>query len=49
MNLTKIINLVSTGLFTLLILFSAGMYFFSHEDVVIAFENLGFPTILFIH
>lgn len=34
----------STGLLTLLLCFSAGMYLFSHEMAAEAFVNLGFPT-----
>lgn len=40
----KIIYLVSTGLFTALMLFSAGMYLFANEVAVDAFTKLGFPT-----
>lgn len=35
---------ISTGLLTLLILFSAQMYFFNYEGVSQAFGSLGFPT-----
>lgn len=40
----KITNYISTGLFTLLMLFSAGMYIFNNADIVTEFEKLGFPT-----
>ncbi len=42
----KIIYWISTGLLTLLMLFSAGNYFFNHEAIVNAFEALGYPTYL---
>lgn len=42
----KTINLISTGLLTLLMLFSAGMYFFQNEQIVGAFTKLGYPTYL---
>ena len=44
MKRNKIIHYVSTGLLSLLLLFSAGMYIFNHEDVVIMFKNFGYPT-----
>lgn len=40
----KIIYLVSTGLLTVLMLMSAGMYFFNNEMVTETFTKLGFPT-----
>ncbi len=40
----KIIYWISTGLLSLLMLFSAGNYFFNHEAIVGAFEALGYPT-----
>ncbi len=43
MKKIKIINLVSTGLFTALMLMSAGMYIFNHEEMVTVFLGLGFP------
>lgn len=46
MKTIKIVNLISTGLLSLLMLFSAGMYVFSHGDVEMAFGNLGFPTFI---
>ena len=39
-----LINKISTGLLTALMLMSAGMYFFSNEMVRETFSNLGFPT-----
>ncbi len=42
----KILYYVSTGLLTLLMLFSAGMYFFNNPSVVQAFTALGYPTYL---
>ena len=44
MKRDKIIYYVATGLLTLLILFSASMYFFKHEDIIGAFTHLGYPT-----
>ncbi len=43
-NKNKITYLVSTGLLTALMLFSAGMYFFNYEMVSQTFTKLGFPT-----
>ncbi len=43
-NKNKIIYLVSTGLLSLLMLMSAGMYFFNYEMVSQTFTKLGFPT-----
>lgn len=44
MKTTKIIYYVSTALLTLLMLFSAGMYFFNHTEVAGMFTNFGYPT-----
>lgn len=44
MKATKITYYISTGLLTLLMLFSAGMYFFNHEEVATMFANFGYPT-----
>jgi len=44
MKTIKIIYYVSTGLLTLLMLYSAGMYFFMHEAVATMFANFGYPT-----
>ncbi|ARV13776.1 DoxX family protein [Polaribacter sp. SA4-12] len=44
MKTTKIIYYVSTALLTLLMLFSAGMYFFNHAEVAGMFTNFGYPT-----
>jgi len=44
MKARKIIYWIATGLLTLLVLFSATMYFFKHEEVVEAFNKLGHPT-----
>ena len=43
MKTTKIIYYISTGLLTLLMLFSAGMYFFNHTEVAGMFTNFGYP------
>jgi hypothetical protein len=44
MKTQKIIYWIVTALLSLLVLFSAGMYFFNHAEIVNAFTNLGFPT-----
>lgn len=44
MKTNKIIYYISTALLTLLMLFSAGMYFFNHEEVAGMFTNFGYPT-----
>ncbi|CAM1367342.1 conserved membrane protein of unknown function [Tenacibaculum soleae] len=44
MKKNKIIYYAATGLLTLLMLFSAGMYFFNHEAVAGMFTNFGYPT-----
>jgi hypothetical protein len=43
-NKNLIIYYVATGLLTLLMLFSAGMYFLNYEMVSATFTKLGFPT-----
>lgn len=44
MKVKKIIYWGSTGLVSMLLLFSAGMYVLSHEEVAGSFTALGFPT-----
>jgi hypothetical protein len=44
MKTKKIIYLVVTVLFTALMLFSSGMYFFNNAAVVTSFESFGYPT-----
>lgn len=44
MKRNKIIYYVATGLLTVLLLFSAGMYFFNHEEVAGMFTAFGYPT-----
>jgi hypothetical protein len=44
MKTAKIVFWVSTGLLSVMMLMSAGMYIFKHADIVQAFETLGFPT-----
>lgn len=44
MKTTKILYWTATGLLSLMILGSAIMYFVKNADVVLVFENLGFPT-----
>ena len=44
MKRDKIIYSVSTGLLTLLMLFSAGMYIFNNEAVQGMFTSFGYPT-----
>ena len=42
----KIIFWVATGLLSLMLLMSAGMYFFKTADISQAFQTLGYPTYL---
>ncbi len=44
MKRNQIIYYVSTGLLSLLMLFSASMYIFQHEVAAEAFTGFGFPT-----
>jgi len=44
MKTIKIIYYVATGLLSLLLLFSAGMYFINHEEVAGLFTSFGYPT-----
>lgn len=44
MKRDKIIYWIATGLLCLMMLFSAGMYFFNHEEVVQVFATLGYPA-----
>jgi len=44
MERDKIIYYVSTGLLTLLMLFSAGMYIFNNMEIQKMFVNFGYPT-----
>lgn len=44
MKTQKIAYWIATGLLSLLLLGSATMYFDKNVDVVLVFENLGFPT-----
>ena len=44
MKAVKIIHYTVTGLLTLLMFFSAGMYFFNHEEVATLFTSFGYPT-----
>ncbi|NQY29238.1 MAG: DoxX family protein [Flavobacteriaceae bacterium] len=44
MKKDKIVYYGSTGLLTLLMLFSAGMYVFNHEVVKVMFTSFGYPT-----
>ncbi len=46
MNKNKIIFYVSTGLLTLLMLFSISMYVFNNPEIVKAFQGMGYPTYL---
>jgi len=43
MKTQKVIYWIATILLSLLVLFSAGMYFFNHGEIVKAFTALGFP------
>ncbi|MEM6717805.1 MAG: DoxX family protein [Bacteroidota bacterium] len=44
MKTQKIMYYITTGLFTALMLFSAGMYFFNYEEVATEFGKFGYPT-----
>ncbi len=44
MKTTKIVYFAATGLLSALMLFSAGMYFFNHAEVVKIFGELGYPS-----
>ncbi len=44
MKSQKIIYWAITGLFTVMMMMSAGMYIFNHGEISIAFEKLGYPT-----
>jgi len=44
MTRDKIIYYIATGLLTLLMLYSAGMYFFNHAEVAGMFKSFGYPT-----
>ena len=44
MKSNKIIFYISTGLLSALMLYSASMYFFQHEDVAALFTSFGYPT-----
>ncbi|WP_417237570.1 DoxX family protein [Bizionia sp.] len=46
MKKDKIIYYVATGLLSILLLYSAGMYFFRYDDVATMFTNFGYPTYL---
>ena len=46
MNKSKIVYYASTGLLSVFMLMSAGMYFFKHADIVEAFTALGYPVYL---
>jgi hypothetical protein len=43
MKKVKIAYWISTGLLTVLMLFSAGMYLFNYEEVKVVFTHLGYP------
>ena len=44
MKRDKIIYYITTGLLTIMMLMSAGMYFFNHEAVAKMFTGFGYPT-----
>ncbi len=46
MKAKKISYYVSTGLLSLMMLLSVGMYFFNHEEIATVFESLNYPTYL---
>ncbi len=44
MNKNRIIYFAATGLLSLMMLFSAGMYIFNYAEVSALFNNLGYPS-----
>ena len=44
MKTNNIIYYIATGLLSVLLLFSAGMYFFNYDEVAGMFTNFGYPT-----
>jgi len=46
MKRDNIIFYIATGLLSVLLLFSISMYFFKHEDIVLAFNSFGYPAYL---
>jgi len=44
MKKIRIVYYLTTGLLTLLMLFSASMYFFNYEEVATMFTDFGYPT-----
>ena len=46
MDKNKIIYWIATGLFSVMLLMGAGMYFFDNEHVTEEFVRLGYPTYL---
>ncbi|MEP3836504.1 MAG: DoxX family protein [Algibacter sp.] len=46
MNKNKIIYYIATVVLSIVVLFSANMYFFKHEMIKGAFTGLGYPTYL---
>ena len=44
MKTTKILFYIATGLLSVLMLYSAGMYFFKHDMVSEMFTQFGYPT-----
>ena len=46
MKKVKIIYWISTGLLSALLLMSAGMYVFNHDEIVKGFESFGYPIYL---
>ncbi|MGQ1786224.1 MULTISPECIES: DoxX family protein [unclassified Saccharicrinis] len=44
MKKLKIVNWISTGLLTVMMLMSASMYFIKHADMVQTFEGFGYPS-----
>ncbi|MFT6333800.1 MAG: hypothetical protein ACI86M_001119 [Saprospiraceae bacterium] len=48
MDKIKITNLVSTGLLTLMVVGSAGIYIFKNAEISQVFESLGYPSYIVI-
>ena len=49
MKTFRILFFVATGLLSLMMIFSAGMYFFKYDDVSAIFALLGFPQFIIYH
>ncbi|MFT5778127.1 MAG: hypothetical protein ACI837_001083 [Crocinitomicaceae bacterium] len=46
MKIRKLVHWILTGVVCAMMLMVAGMYFMKHEEIVMNFTNLGYPTYL---